>query len=610
MTLNRARTVRGAIIALAVVALAGAPAASAAGPVERTLVPIGSDYQADTLELFASEAVAADTDSVVRILVLPITYSLDAYTTSKSERKKNETLAAARAGLVEDACNAVKRPTQTCSTDMVPVLVRDDAFAAGNLAYFDAMTVDGMYALGGDQTVAMQVVAGTPVEGRMDAAYQSGAAFGGNSAGDAIQSRSMINGFFPGYGPETSLRQGAVDVWVYDGSDRRGLIFGLPDAIMDQHVFEYGRTGRSISVAVQTGMPVVGMDAATGAVITNEDALSDVTGDTSGYVVDPLTYGASGAWKGPNATLSARRVAVSLVAPGTSGYDLSSLEPTSSGARVSAPSIDGRSYPMFSKPDGSGRLLLAGDVSADPAGPVGQRFISLAGGSTARIVVLTTGYSKQGTARAVAKSLAAGLQPGVGAEVQWFVVDGKTPSSTIERAVSEATGILFTGEDRALVAAGLASQVDVVAAVRARWEAGTVLLADNAVAAALGGVYIADGVSPDVEVSAPIDLLASGVQVTTGHRWYRGLVVEPRLLPDQNWGQLFQLARAAGSGLAVGLDVGTAIEIGGTAPEVVGASAAVVVDPRSATFENGTNGSLVARWLLVDTFADGESVTP
>ncbi len=613
MSPTRMRPVRTAILALAVVVLAGVPVAAAAGPVERTLVPIGSDYQDDTMQLFAAEAVRASDDDVVRILVLPITYSLDAYATTKSERKKNETLALARAGLADEACNAVKLPGQTCSTDMVPVLIRPDAELDSNLAYFDGPKVDGMYVLGGDQTVAMQVVAGTALEDRMAEAFTAGAAFGGNSAGDAVQSQDMINGYAAGFGPETSMRQGAVDVWTWDGSAddiTRGLVFGLANAIMDQHVFEYGRTGRSLNVALQTGMPIVGMDAATGAVIRDEDVLSDVTGDTSGYVIDPLTYGAEAEWLGPNKTLSARRVAVNLVAPGLSGYDLSDQEPTWHGGQVPAPSIDGRTYPAFTRAVGSGTLLLAGDITSDPAGLVGQRFKVLAGGASARIVVLTTGYAKQGTAQAEAKAIAAALQPGVAAQVQWFVVDGKTRASTITDALAQATGILFTGDDRALVAGGLASQPDVLAAVGTRWRAGHALLADNAVAAALGSTYIADGVSADVEASAPEDLLTEGVTVADGMSWYGGLAVQPRLLPDQNWGQLFQLARASGDELAVGLDVDTAIEIGDSPASVVGESAAVIVDPRVATFDTGDNGSLVARWLLLDSFADSETVAP
>ena len=56
-------------------------------------MPIGSDYQPDTLQLFANEASVRSADDQVHILVLPITYSLSADGTTKSERKKNLTLA-------------------------------------------------------------------------------------------------------------------------------------------------------------------------------------------------------------------------------------------------------------------------------------------------------------------------------------------------------------------------------------------------------------------------------------------------------------------------------------------------------------------------------------
>ena len=125
---------------------------------------------------------------------------------------------------MEDACNAVKASTQTCDARLVPVLIRPDAYLDSNLAYFTP-DVDGMYVLGGDQTVAMQVVAGTPVETAMADAYARGAVFGGNSAGDAVQSRNMINGYTQGNGYTESLRKGAVDVWTDDGAGdlTRGL---------------------------------------------------------------------------------------------------------------------------------------------------------------------------------------------------------------------------------------------------------------------------------------------------------------------------------------------------------------------------------------------------
>ncbi len=613
MTRSRSRASRAIVFALGGAVLAGAPAA-AGNPVTRTLVPIGSDYQPDTMQLLATQAVAHDTDGTVRILVIPITYGTDAYVTKSGERNQNETLAQARTDLMQAACEVVAPMTKTCAAQMVPVLVRDDAYLAANLAAFDT-PVDGMFVLGGDQTIAMQVVAGTPFEARMATAWNQGTPMGGNSAGDAVQSQTMINGYFTGYGPATSMRRNAVDVWTYDGSGAesdltRGLIFGFPDVIMDQHVFEYGRTGRSLNVALQYNQVLLGMDAATGAVVRDYRTLSDVTGDTSGYVIDPLTYGATGAWRGPSATLSMRRVALSLLAPGTDGYDFAARVPTVAGVAQAAPSIGGRSYPAFTTPKGAGPLLLAGGIMDSPSGIVAQRFKALAGGEQAKLVVLALGYARSTDAQADAKALAAALQAGTTASVQWFVVDGKTSASTIANAIKGATGIVVTAPDRALVGPALAAQATVVNAVKSRWTAGKVLLADNAAAAALGGTYIADGISADVEVSAPEDMLQAGVTVATGLGWVANLDVQPRLLPDQSWPQLFRLVAARKTSLGAGLDLDTALEISGGTAVARGASAAVIVDGRKAAFGVGTNTSLSARWMVLDSFTDGETVAP
>ena len=91
-----------------------------------------------------------------------------------------------------------------------------------------------------------------------------------------------------------------------------------------------------------------------------------------------------------------------------------------------------------------------------------------------------------------------------------------------------------------------------MSAVKARWQTGKVLLADDAAAAVLGSRYIADPISPDVEVTAPEDMLADGVTVATGLGWVANARVQPRLVPDQNWGQAIRLAAAAPSAPAVG----------------------------------------------------------
>ena len=161
------RATRTVALGLLTTALLGASAGSAGALPTTTLVPIGSDYQPDTLQLFAREAAARDTNGTVHLLVLPITYSLSADGTTKSERKKNLTLADNRRGQVEDACNAVRGAAQVCDVDLVPVVVRTDAVSFVDTGSWFEADLDGMYVLGGDQTVGMNVVHADGSAGRI-----------------------------------------------------------------------------------------------------------------------------------------------------------------------------------------------------------------------------------------------------------------------------------------------------------------------------------------------------------------------------------------------------------------------------------------------------------
>lgn len=601
-------TIRGAVAAtvlLGTVAGFATPNATAALP--RVMVPIGSDYQAPTMQLFARAAAAQDTSGTVRLLVLPITYSLDAFSSSKSERKKNLTLADNRRAMLQDACNAVKAPTQTCETLLLPTLTRADAFVQSNI---DAFTpdVDGMFVLGGDQTVAMQLVAGTPLESAMAAAYARGAVMGGNSAGDAVQSRNMINGFSAGFDVPQSLQQGAVDVWTYDGPAdlTRGLVFGLPTVIDEQHVFERGRIGRAVNVAVSQQMPVLGMDAATGGIVVDETTLTEVAGLSGGIVIDPLTLGATASFGGPNHTLATRGVVTHLVPAGANGFSFASMLPTVDGVAQPAPSFAGRGYPTFGTAAGSGSLILSGGFREQPAGAVGATFVQRAGGAAATIVVLTVGYAKTTAAQADAKAIAAALQPGVNATVKWVAVDAKTNVAATVAAVQGASGIVLTSPDASLVLPALAAQPAITSAVRSRWNAGATLLADDAAAAALGTKLSTDGPAADIELDASLDFVRGNVAVADGLGWVSNLSVTPRLLPQHRWGQAYQVLAAAPQSLSLGIDVATAVEVRNGAATVIGDNAVIALDGRVATFGTGTNGGLAARWTVLDTFVSGQ----
>src|SRR5512142_1256746 len=127
------------------------PVRADTGPVH-TLIPIGADYTAETLQRFALAAAQRDTNGVVDLLVITITYGTNAYSTTNGERQKNVTLADSRRAQIESACNVVKRSDQTCRAVLAPVLIRSDAYLQSNLDLF-VPDLDGMYVLGGDQTV-------------------------------------------------------------------------------------------------------------------------------------------------------------------------------------------------------------------------------------------------------------------------------------------------------------------------------------------------------------------------------------------------------------------------------------------------------------------------
>ena len=54
----------------------------------------------------------------------------------------------------------------------------------------------------------------------MTDAFEAGAVFGGNSAGDAVQSTDMINGYNDSNGPAESLQEDAVQVCFDGDADR------------------------------------------------------------------------------------------------------------------------------------------------------------------------------------------------------------------------------------------------------------------------------------------------------------------------------------------------------------------------------------------------------
>lgn len=580
----------------------------------RTLNPIGSDYRPDTLQQFARAAALRDTSTVVDLLVLPITYGTDAYSTTKGERKKNLELAETRRAQVEEACNAVLLPGQSCRVVLAPVLIRSDAYLQSNLDLF-VPDLDGMYILGGDQTIAMQVVANTPFEERMASAFNLGAVVSGNSAGAAVQSRNMISGYTGDNGPENGFQQGSVDLWTYDGPEdaARGLSFGISNAVFEQHTYQRGRIARLINASFTTGLLGIGMDAGTGALVADESLLSEVTGATSAFVSDLHTYQAAGSFAGPTQSLAIRGVATHLIPPGAFGYDLALRQPVVGGQLLPAPDVSGRSFDALRLPAGYGAMLLAGDLSGDLGGTVMQRFAAVSGGpQDARLVVLAMGHAKSSEAKAAAKAYASQLEAMVDAPVKWFVVDAKVNVPAVQGAIAGATGILVTAPDQTRVLDAFSAAPEIAAAIHSTWTGGKALLLDNAAAAAAGQAISADPTptSGSLEDDSQGDFLYDGVDIRPSLGWIPGVAVEPRMVMDRHWGRIYNHLFRDAQLLGVGIDVDTAIELSGSGATTWGRNTLVVLDGRFASYALGANGALGETYVLLDTYVEGEAVLP
>jgi len=90
------------------------------------------------------------------------------------------------------------------------------------------------------------------------------------------------------------------------------------------------------------------------------------------------------------------------------------------------------------------------------------------------------------------------------------------------------------------------------------------------------------------------------------------VVVEPGIVSNRHWGRLYDIlaTQASAARVVLGIDGGTAVELGSGSPLVRGDSVAVVLDGRFASFATGTDGALAARWVVLDTYVGGQAIAP
>ena len=219
----------------------------------------------------------------------------------------------------------------------------------------------------------------------------------------------------------------------------------------------------------------------------------------------------------------------------------------------------------------SSRLLIIGGA----AGPgLLGRFVELAGGAAARIVVIATASSTPDAIEAEHRDAFAGLGAG---RVRALRIAARADANApgVEPVLREATGVFFTGGDQeriTTVIGGTATDSILQSLV----AAGTVVLAGTSAGAAMmSGTMIVEGDARGV----------SRASVRTGP----GLEFLPGVLIDQHFaerGRINRLLSAVAQyphELGLGIDEDTAILTDGDRFEVLGSGAVTVVDAGCAT---------------------------
>lgn len=567
------------------------------------LIAIGDGYT-ETYAGFVKEAIANAQNGQVNILVLPITTTTNATSITDEERVANTRNASEIRAQIESACQRATNDRMTCTAILAPIFTRADASDPSIIKYF-LVDLSAIYILGGDQTLGTQVVTGTLLEEELAKAYQNGVIVAGTAAGSALLSATILNGYNATFTAANALNFGAAEIW--NTATKRGLSLGVKDALIDQHFYQHNRLGLLLNALARPDVPHIGIgiDAYTGLNIYDGTRLQDVFGLYTVTVLDAQTYHAADAvqYQGLTNTLSLRNVLVQMLAPGRVSYDLTARATTLQSQIVTPRAKLDRTFSALTLPKGAGPLLLAGDLSENlESSAVLKRFAKLADSPRRRVLIVATGYASDEAAQAVAEKYADALNMPNDIVV---IPDRVTAQPLV--VTKDVTGILLIADDQSKV------KVQALPLIEAAWRGGLPLLADKGGAALVGRFFAAHAPTPNNATAAEIEVQKSFIQGTTtisNGLNLLNIMIEPQLLSDNRWGQLFSLTYNHPEVVALGLANDTALELSPDGAQVIGDNAIVALDLRTSQRALGTDDQFIIANGLLDVFAPGDAVKP
>lgn len=228
--------------------------------------------------------------------------------------------------------------------------------------------------------------------------------------------------------------------------------------------------------------------------------------------------------------------------------------------------------------ENQGKLLIIGGAE-DKEGDckILREFLRCAGGTKARIVVMTAATSLPGE---VGDNYIRVFER-LGAE-DVRVVDTQRPEDANNpdylEAIEQATGIFFTGGEQARIISCLKDTI-LDAAMHKRYSEGIIVGGTSAGAAMMPDMMIIEG---DSETNPRVDAVAMG----PGMGFLPGIVIDQHFAQRGRLGRLVTALLLQPAVLGFGIDENTAILVSGDEFEVIGESAVTVIDESEKLHDN------------------------
>lgn len=338
------------------------------------MVPQGGTYETEVLREFVRQTTARaglESEKGLFISVLPITYPSSASGISDEERETNLKQAKVRADQLEELCG--------CFVEIAPIQSIDDANDESLVGDYYSKTreIHGLYIPGGDQTVAMQIVAGNLLETALEERDMPIVGLGGTSAGCAVESVDMLAGYSSVGEARLGLVDGSIELWT--GEKKHGLHGTFSWGTIDQHFNQRGRFLRLLQAAARVdGKLGMGIDRGTGTVLTGPGGqfLESVVGLGSVLVVDHSTADISVTSEGIYNVMGS--VAHLIPSESSTGFDFQARSPVGHGGLELSPKRPESQFSVIPSVDGisdddddddelhSGVLIFGDNFARDP----------------------------------------------------------------------------------------------------------------------------------------------------------------------------------------------------------------------------------------------------